>query len=234
MGKPARSITRILLILSLSANVLIACYFAGKYWYYTHSAFLLRHGYIHLTNPGKKQWTDFIKSKADTGEIIFAGTSITQGFPLMEAFNNPHIKNLGFGYNQTFNVLKQVKIYISRKPKKIFLEVGVNDFKRGVSLDSAYRNFVEICATVKTKSPLTQLYVQSVLPTAVDQYNLLVKAYNHKVADYCLQNHITYINLYPDFLKGTRLNRGLSLDGMHPNAAGYFLWHRDIVRYVLQ
>lgn len=225
---------KVIFIISLSINLLLISYLAGKYIYYCYPRFFNKYGLREAPLKSiKLKWDTFLKSKPDTLDIIFMGTSITSDFPVQK-FNNPHVKNVGLAYNQTLYLLRQVKKLIRRRPRKIFLEGGVNDFRNGVSVDTAYRHFLNIYQVIKEQSPKTKLYVQSVFPTNNYKFNIDIKAYNNKINLYCQQNHITYINLNPDFLKDGRLNPELTPDGIHLNQTGYFLWKRDIEKYVAE
>lgn len=80
---------RDLLRVSLSLNILFILFFIGKRFYYGHQSL------FHHVKTLDERWADFLKSKPDTGEIIFLGISITEGFPVKDEFNNSKVKNMG-------------------------------------------------------------------------------------------------------------------------------------------
>ena len=80
----------------------------------------------------------------------------------------------------------------------------------------------------------TKLYVQSLLPIneSFNRYETLkgktdiVAMLNVKLRHYCERNHISYINLFKDFVyHGTNeMRRSLTSDGLHLTPVGYKLW----------
>jgi len=234
MAKEFKGFIKVIFILSLTINFLLIAFFVGKRIFYANRGYFYRHGYLHPHIKPNRRWLTFLASKPDTPEIIFAGTSLTQQFQLQVAFNSTHIKNLGFAGNKTIHLLHQVQKYISRKPMKLFLEAGINDMRYGLSVDSAYGNFVKICTVVKKASPQTKLYVQATLPTNVPALNNNIQLYDNKVAAFCLHQQITYINLYPAFTRNGLIDSALTTDGIHLNETGYLLWKQQIEKYVTE
>jgi len=116
----------------------------------------------------------------------------------------------------------------------MFLEVGINDFRAGMSPDTVFKNFVKIYGIIKKGAPLTKLYVQSVLPTATENLNKAIREYDQKIESFCRQDNITYINLYPAFASNGRIDSSLTVDGIHLNGKGYSLWRKGIERFVLE
>ncbi|WP_413668926.1 GDSL-type esterase/lipase family protein [Mucilaginibacter sp. Mucisp86] len=213
-----------LLIASLSLNVLFILFFIGKRFYYSHWS-LFHH--VKLD-----RWSEYLKSKPDTGEIIFLGTSITEGFPVKKEFNNPKVKNMGFAGSISENGIQVIKRLIYRRPQKVFLEFGVNDFKYHISADTVKSNLITMIDIIKAKSPNTKIYVQSVFPTNIDSLNNKIVNYNKEAESICLTKEATFINLYPDFLKGNKIDSDLTIDGTHLSTTGYFNWRRLIDKYV--
>lgn len=210
-------------IVSLSLNILFVLFFIGKRFYYSHET---------LFHAKVDRWDEYFKSKPDTGEILFLGTSITEGFPVQKEFNNPLVKNMGFAGSISENGVQVIKRVIYRKPKKVFLEFGVNDFKYNISSDTVQAHLITMIDIIKTKSPLTQIYVQSVLPTDRDTLNNKIMSYNKKAESICLNEGVTFINLYPVFLRGNKIDSDLTYDGTHLTDAGYFNWRRQIDDFV--
>jgi lysophospholipase L1-like esterase len=212
--------------LSIAVNVMFAMFFIGKRIYYSN------YTYFHPGETIAHRWMVILNSKRDPEEVLFLGTSITYGFPFKKEFGNAHIKNLGFSGSISDNVLTNVQKIIVRKPKSIFLEFGVNDFKRHISVDSVLNNLHKIISIMKLQSPGTLIYVQSVLPTSNNQLNYKIMAYNSKVLAESGLSRYTFIDLYPKFLRYDKIDPDLSDDGTHLNDTGYFLWHRLIEQYV--
>jgi len=168
-------------------------------------------------------------------DIVLLGDSKTEGFPTQEMFNNLHIKNRGIAGNTTNDVLRRLQNIASGKPKKLFIEIGLNDLSEKVSPQKTFENFSQICNIIKNTSPNTIIFVQSVLPTTFESKNLntLINIYNSMLRNYCIKNNIIYIDLNSHFLLNNELNPKYTFDGVHLNADGYFLWKDLITSYLI-
>lgn len=155
-------------------------------------------------------------------DIVFVGTSLTQGFPLQEMLGDARLKNRGIGGNTTGDILNRIDETFKGKPQKLFLEAGTNDFGK-LPLDSIFFNIKTIFSRIKSGSPTTQLYYFSVLPFGKNQGAKITKL-NDMVSKYCKSEGITFINLYPLFEKNGALNEQYTVDGTHLNVKGYFIW----------
>ena len=138
---------------------------------------------------GREARTELIQMLPnEKDEIIFVGNSITEAFPLQEIFHNISIKNRGVSGNTSKDILKRLPTIVDPKPKKIFLQVGINDIGRGINMDTLFSSFQKITSIIKQKTPNTILYVQSVFPTALGQKELVPKIvlYNKRIEEYSL------------------------------------------------
>jgi len=214
-----------LFIISIALNIITIGYFIDRKIYF---------GYMRRHQFEKQKWDALFSTKRDSSEIIFIGTSLTEGFKLRSSFNNIHLKNMGFAGAESQDILNNLERIIVRKPPKIFLEAGINDVRNGRDMEAAYKNFVKICVVTKNSSPATKLYVQSVLPTLTRGFNLQIKAYNTRVLNYCRFNNIIYINMYDSFIKDDRLNSLATTDGVHLTPYGYYLWKKQLEPYITQ
>ena len=217
-----------LLITSLSLNILFVLFFVGKRLYYGNWLF------FHPQKPSdtEQRRSNFLKSKPNKNEIIFLGTSITEGFNVEKGFDNPFVKNMGFTGSISENGIQVINRLIYRKPKKLFIEFGINDFRYAIPSDTVTAHLVTMINLIKTKSPGTGIFVESVLPTSLDTLNTKIVRYNKDAKSICDSSNVTFINLYPEFLKGDKIDPDLTIDGIHLSQAGYFNWRRLIKGYV--
>lgn len=215
-----------LLIASLSLNVLFVLFFVLKRVYYAN------YDYFHPKPTIEERWANFLNSTNNGKEVVFLGTSITQGFNVTKEFNNPQIKNMGFSGNTTNAVLASLKRVVPRKPYKIFIEGGVNDFKYKIPLDTAVNNVLKMIEVVQVETPKTALYIQSEFPTNLKKLNDTIDAYNSRIKSICKLKGVNFIDFHDDFLRYGIIDNSLTLDGTHLNETGYFLWRRNIERFV--
>jgi lysophospholipase L1-like esterase len=176
----------------------------------------------------------------DSNSIVFVGNSLTQNFNVTEFFKNEDVKNRGIGGDVTQGVLDRLDEIVQGKPKKIFLEIGINDILDGISIDTASNNIDKIITEIQKGSPKTVIYIQSVLPCNYNyrdpsDKNMLASIINlNKVIEnICVNRNIKYINLYSHFLNNDGLDvRYDSGDYLHLNGQGYIKWKELIEQYV--
>jgi lysophospholipase L1-like esterase len=72
--------------------------------------------------------------------------------------------NAGMGGNTTDNIIFRLSAVTVSKPQKIFLMIGINDFARNRSVSYILTNYKTILNRIRSESPGTAVYVESVLP----------------------------------------------------------------------
>lgn len=174
-------------------------------------------------------------------DIIFLGNSITDGGLWTELFNDGRIKNRGISADITIGVINRLKEITDRKPRKIFLLIGTNDLARGWSVDSVYRNILEIVRLSHFHSPATKIYVQSLLPvnsvygkfkSHTGNTNKILEI-NAALKTASTKSNFTFIDLFSAFKTDKNLmNPKFSNDGLHLMGEGYLLWKHLVYPYV--
>lgn len=194
-------------------------------WYYMNS----RHW------KEKKAMYEAIPNEAN--EIIFVGNSLTFACNWAELLQNPKVKNRGIEGDNTEGLLERLDEITESLPDKIFLMMGVNDIGYGLPIAEITANYQTILTRIKQSSPLTSVYVQSVLPIRglKGRNNDSIKVLNENLQLLAGENTAVFINLYPDFLDSDgELNMSYSYDGLHLNTEGYLLWKSKIEKYVAE
>ena len=167
----------------------------------------------------------------EENEIIFLGDSITDDGPWSELFKDLKIKNRGLPGDRTDGVLNRLPEVLSSSPKKIFLMIGYNDLSKGVKAQTVLLNYEKILQTIKTQSPRTQIYIQSILPVNRDFYkgrvsNQNVKDLNDQIKKLSEKYKLHYLDLYSYFMDADdQLAADFSgKDGLHLNGSAYLKW----------
>ncbi len=166
--------------------------------------------------------------------IVFLGNSITEVGQWSELFSDKNVINRGISGDVTYGVLNRLPFILSQKPKKIFLAIGVNDIKRGASVEEVYANHERIIKLITQTSPKTKLYVESILPVnesmLADIYvkitnQRIIKA-NQKLQELAAKYGCVYVDLHQSELKGKdgQLKKELSTDGLHLQPLAYIVW----------
>lgn len=241
---------RLLLIISIVLNVLFFGYGVKKIlWKYqqykSKQAFELNKSQkLNNTQPDSVTYFNgrnevFTKLPNDSDEVIMLGNSLTHNFEWHEIFKNVNIKNRGINNDITKGVLQRLNEITDSKPKKVFIEIGINDLLHGFPIDSVFINYTKIIQTINLKSPKTKIYIQNVLPTKFLIYDTnkpvidSVYVLNKKLKDYCGINNLKYIDLFSKFLSDRKLNQIYDCgDNLHLSGAGYMEWCKLIKDYV--
>ncbi|WP_179315202.1 GDSL-type esterase/lipase family protein [Winogradskyella undariae] len=235
---------RLLLIFSIVINVLFLGYGVKKIlWKYSQYK---SKQVIELNNTQPDSVTYFIgrnevftKLPNDSDEVIMLGNSLTHNFEWHEVFKNVNIKNRGINSDITRGILQRLNEIVESKPKKLFIEIGINDLLHGFPIDSVFLNYTKIIKAINLKSPKTQIYIQNVLPTKRLIYNTnkpvidSVNVLNKKLKNYSEINNLKYIDLFSKFVKDEKLNPIYDCgDNLHLSGAGYLEWCKLIKEYV--
>lgn len=183
----------------------------------------------------------FKETPKQTSEVIFLGNSITEGGQWTELFNDLHVLNRGISGDFTVGVINRLNEVYTRKPSKVFLLIGINDLARGISADSVVKNILFICQLLHSKSPATQIFVQSLLP--VNDYFGKFKSHTNKgqeiiqvnkaLNESAYNNHYEYLDIYSHFVDGQgKLKGEFTNDGLHLLAPAYLKWKEIIFNKV--
>ncbi len=167
-------------------------------------------------------------------DIIFLGNSITAGVDWAELLQNSNARNRGISGDITFGVLERLHEVTEGKPRKVFILIGTNDIARNIPDAVILDNYKRIIRQIKRESPATKIYFQTVLPVNSDvppkksHYGKdeHIAAVNEGLKKLGRDEGITVIDLHPLFLKGGKLDKDLTYDGLHLNINGYKRWEK--------
>ena len=182
--------------------------------------------------------TIFEALPVDTNDIVMLGNSLTHGCEWHELLGMPNVLNRGIIGDVIQGIRLRVDPILDGHPKKIFLLSGVNDVSHNLSADSIANAMGELIDYIRTRSPQTRLYVQSMLPinNSFGRYKNLkdkeqvIRDANALIAAMAQDKGFTWINLYPAVAdKDGNLRTDLTNDGLHLLAPGYRIW-ADIIR----
>ena len=175
--------------------------------------------------------------KISDNQIVMLGNSITAECEWAELLQNKSIVNRGIIGDGTFDILDRLTPIIQAKPRKIFLLIGVNDLLFH-PLSTIGKNYEKIVKRIKTQTPETALYLESVLPIHNDLRrnglkNADIDALNGQIFELSKKYNATYIDLASK-LKNTEggLQEDLSLDGIHLNGKGYMILGENLRKYM--
>lgn len=183
-----------------------------------------------------KRVTLFKGEALTKGGIIFLGNSLTEYANWKEFLADSTVINRGIAGDNTFGVLDRLEDVIVRQPKKLFVEIGINDISQNIPITIILKNIFAIVAEVQAKSPGTNIYVHSILATNDNVKNKYPEVYHKnaevKAVDQELQRNakkkknFTYIDLNTQVIDkyGQLDPKYAAPDGLHLNNAGYAVW----------
>lgn len=215
-----------LFYLSFSINVLLVALFIAKRIYYSSSGKIDWHAADRHNEEKTRLFASF---DITSNDVVFIGSSLTEAFPVSEYF---HARNRGIASNTILHLINRIDQITSNCPRKIFIEIGLNDILQGNSLDTIKARYTRLLDKIREGSPQTHIYIQSVLPTSGEysHANPMVIQINNFLST-IRRNDLTYIDIYGSFAINGRLNERLTIDGAHINNEGYKVWYKAIKEY---
>jgi lysophospholipase L1-like esterase len=168
-----------------------------------------------------------------TSDIIFLGNSITAGVDWNELLQITNVRNRGISGDITFGVLQRLEEVSEGKPAKVFVLIGINDISRNIPDSVILANYKRIIRGIKTASPKTKIYFQTLLPVNNEftqfknHYNkdAHIAAVNAGLKKLGAEEGVTVIDLNPHFQDAAgKLDKKYTQDGLHLNAEGYKVW----------
>ena len=152
------------------------------------------------------------------------------------------IINRGIIGDDSQGMYNRLDLVLPYHPKKIFFECGANDLSHGWTVERVFQGITRVLATIRERSPKTELYVQSVLPLNEEvgtwkylkgKDDLIIQL-NNKLKEYCTSHALTYIDLYTPLLGAhpKTMKAEYCRDGLHLTEKGYEVWAKTIRPYI--
>lgn len=152
------------------------------------------------------------------------------------------IKNRGIASDNTRGVLNRIDESAGTMPAKIFILLGINDIGNGFTLSESMRNYREILHRIKTQTPSTKIYIQSIFP--VDHNKLIHNArnnrrtseaitlFNKELVNLAHEEGCEFIDTYSIFAVDGEMNDACTFDGLHLNGEGMRRWAEFLEQYL--
>ena len=108
-----------------------------------------------------------------SNDIVFLGNSLTEGGKWNDYFAGTEsklnkkggaIRNRGIIGDTAEGIADRLDDITKGAPKKIFLLCGVNDISHNLTVDEVVKRIETLIVRIKSDSPRTKLYLQSILP----------------------------------------------------------------------
>ena len=184
----------------------------------------------NLPDHYKERLEKFRKEPVTSGKILFLGNSITEGGNWRKLLKDSSVINRGISGDNTFGVLQRLDEITRYKPSSVFLLIGVNDLSKNIPNSRIIENIFSIVSKIRTSSPKTKIFVQSLLPVNPSVTNFpprfskqgSILEINGQLKKYSDALHYIFVDIHSRFLdKQNLLDARFTYDGLHLNAAGY-------------
>ncbi|MCB0509560.1 MAG: hypothetical protein H6579_09225 [Chitinophagales bacterium] len=217
-----------LLITSLSINLLVFCLLVLLLVFGKQLLKLLAHRYI-LEPRHQQKRSMFEACLNESNSIIFLGDSITEGGNWEELWPEKNILNRGIGGDTSEGVLNRIDEVLRHQPSKIFICIGTNDLAKGTGSKQIIANYKKILDSIKSHSPATKIYVQSVLPVGkcvlFGHDNTKISVLNLRLRKLCIEENVPFIDLHPLFADAEGyLKKEFTNDQLHLLGTAYLAW----------
>lgn len=188
-----------------------------------------------------QDWPDLARYRAENatlaapapGEnrVVFMGDSITEFWSYRAKFfpGKPYI-NRGISGQTTPQILVRFRPdVIALQPKVVVILAGINDIA-GNTGPSTPEMIEDNLSSMAELARLHHIHVvlASILPAAAFPWKPgidpreEVRTVNHWIQDYCSSQGFTYLDYYSSMADpDSGMKKSLTLDGVHPNEAGY-------------
>ena len=190
---------------------------------------------------GKVQRFRYLNPYVKKGQIVFAGSSLMEQFPIhefLQDFDLPYIiYNRGIGGYTTAEMLKVMDVCIyDLAPRAIFLNIGTNDLNGpGYTQEGLMERLEEILKGIRSHLPDAKLYLLAYYPInpevetspfikEVFRYrtNERIRAANEGVQSLAKAYNATYLDLNKNIQDANgNLKAEFTVEGMHMYANGY-------------
>ena len=173
---------------------------------------------------------------AELNGVVFAGDSITEGFPVHELLRSARpLYNRGIGGDTTRGILEHLRhLVLDLAPLQVFLLIGTNDLVEGEAPSDIVLRIREICLAIRKALPQTQLTLLSIYPVNKEaepdlpfpvvgvRTNEVIRLMNDEIRQMTVALGIDYLDLYARLSdEQGRLNKEYTTDGLHLSIAGY-------------
>ncbi|MGG6269383.1 SGNH/GDSL hydrolase family protein [Leptolyngbya sp. AN03gr2] len=166
--------------------------------------------------------------KEDLDRVIFFGDSITDFWGLSTYFPDQPYINRGIAGQTTPQMLVRFRPdAIAIRPKVVILLAGTNDIAGNtgrMTIEEIQSNLMSIVELAKYHQ--IRMILCSILPVSevmsVTRSPKKIQTLNAWIEQYCAENDCIYLDYYSHMVDDRGfLQSHLSIDGLHPNDAGY-------------
>lgn len=176
------------------------------------------------------------------GQTVFVGDSITEYYPLVDFYGDymqqsgTLVYNRGISAECSDHLLDRFDdSVLNIEPKNMVLLIGVNDLGQNVPEDTIYNNIKTMIEKTQAQCPQTNIILQALYPINenrpefYDRFmvgsvrtNEMIRSLNTRLKALAEEKGVKYLDLTDQLADENGVLRdAYTMDGIHPNAAGY-------------
>ncbi len=214
---------RNLIVVTLVVFILLSFYLGRRSAQYT---------YNKMTNR-----FELVKEyMAQQRDIVMLGNSMIAHGDWTRQTGRCDIANLGIGGQTVADLQLRVDNVLAHRPKRCFIEAGINDIYRGVSYAQYISRLKELAEVLQSKGiRVTVFHILYTAPAfpGYAQINNQVTIYNRGVDSLATQLNFDVLNLNKQLSDNGHLAKEYAMDdGLHLNDAGYAIWGTELNKYL--
>ena len=168
--------------------------------------------------------------------IVFLGDSLTAGYDWSRV--SPGAINLGMDGDTCAGVWGRLDEVVGLAPAEIFLQIGINDFLRGVPPPEILKGHLRIWDELAARLPGARLRVVSMLPYLEAALpglppNLELIWLNADLAEEAGRRSLDFIDIFDALSdENDQLRLDCTSDGLHLDPLGYEIWAERLKPYL--
>lgn len=190
--------------------------------------------------PSHEQWKRLLEQEAKAvakGQGsnrlgILLGDSLSLWFPSQWLPGNGDRLwlNQGISGENSGQILQRLFAFSRTRPDTIYVLAGINDLRQGASDEVILNNLRQIARRLRLNHPLTQVVLQSILPTHSSAIpNERIRNLNQQIAVIAQQEGAGYLDLHTLFAdEQGQMRQDLTTDGIHLTRRGYEVWQEAL------
>lgn len=160
--------------------------------------------------------------------VIMLGDSITRRTDWSSLLPDNTVVNMGVDGDKTGGMLARLGSALAQNPKVLCIMGGINDFRTGFAVSTAYNNLASIVSQARAAG--VRVIIQSTLYVGSGYSN--AGTINSKVSDLNSRlsslasslDQVSFLNLNSSLAPAGSLDYAYSGDGLHLNGTGYSIW----------
>ena len=162
-------------------------------------------------------------------DIVMLGDSLTEGGNWQDILPDIRVMNRGITSDRSSGVLARLPEVISRRPRQVFLMIGVNDLFRGGTPEGTAETIGRIIRTLQEAQISPLLHSVVFVGEGHPDINASIQRLNDMLRETARRADVPFIDLNPILAPSGRLAPEFTYDGLHFRGEAYIRW-RDAIR----